>query len=132
MSDANGAPFAARERTPPDGRRRTDRIAAKLARLRSRFDRATRDGRAAFTAPDSDAYDVGLLAVINLADLVTRALPRAIVDALPAADVEGLRATRDIAAHDYAAMDNSRLWITVTESAPRLLDQIERALRSQG
>ncbi len=84
-----------------------------------------------FLAPESDGYDIGALAIINLADLVIRELPADIVANLPEQTVEGLRATRNIAAHNYAALDNSRLWMTVTVHAPALIVDIEAALRER-
>lgn len=103
----------------------------ELARLRSRFERAARDGREAFLAVDSDSYDIGALAVINLADLVSRTLPADLAAALPDRALEGLRATRNLAAHNYAALDNARLWATICEHAPALIDLIEVALEER-
>jgi len=105
------------------------RLLAECERLRSRFARAARDGREAFVAEDSDSYDIGMLAVIQLADFVSRELPEDVQDALPKAARDGLRATRNIAAHNYAGLDNSRLWSTVSVRAPELIDTIEEGLR---
>lgn len=104
---------------------------AELARLRARLERAAGDGRDAFLSAESDSHDIGALAIINLADLVVRELPDDIVATLPERVIEGLRATRNIAAHNYAALDNSRLWTTVTVHAPALIDEIEAALRTR-
>lgn len=124
-----GSGFRARPRHEADGSEHLQRLHAELARLRSRFDRAVRDGREAFLAADSDTYDIAALAVINLADFVARELSPEVAAALPGHVIDGLRATRNIAAHNYAALDNSRLWATVTEHAPALIDDIESALR---
>ncbi|RXZ68314.1 HepT-like ribonuclease domain-containing protein [Agromyces albus] len=72
-----------------------------------------------------------MLAVIHLADFVTRELPEEVTLSLPALARDGLRATRNVAAHNYAGLDNARLWNTVTEHAPALLDDIEVALRAR-
>ncbi len=111
--------------------RQRDRLLAEIARLRSRLERAARDGKEAFADEQSDAHDIGTLAVIHLADLVHRQLPAEIGETLPRRAFEGLRATRNIAAHNYAGMDNSRLWETVTVAAPELLSLIEGELRRQ-
>ncbi|MWV29808.1 HepT-like ribonuclease domain-containing protein [Rathayibacter iranicus] len=50
---------------------------------------------------------------------------------LPAASVEGLRATRNVAAHNYAALDNDRLLATVSVHAPALLTAIRAALQAE-
>ncbi|GAA1939149.1 HepT-like ribonuclease domain-containing protein [Agromyces allii] len=127
-SDAPRGRFTARPRTDGDGSERSrERLAAEVARLRSRFERATRDGREAFADTESDAYDIGMLAVIHLADLVNRQLPDEIAAALPRLARDGLRATRNIAAHNYAGLDNARLWETVSTHAPALLDAIDAA-----
>ncbi|WP_448006187.1 HepT-like ribonuclease domain-containing protein [Agromyces bauzanensis] len=111
--------------------KRLERLLEEVARLRSRFERASRDGRDAFVATGSDSYDIGMLAVIHLADFVTRELPDEVAATLPEVARDGLRATRNIAAHNYAGLDNARLWRTVSEHAPALLDDIESALRSR-
>jgi len=120
--------------TSPDnnnlGIRSTARLTDEVARLRGRFERAARNGRDAFVRPDSDTYDIGMLAVIHLADLVSRPLPEEIAETLPTIARDGLRATRNIAAQNYAGLDNTRLWETVTTHAPALLDGIDAALRS--
>ncbi|MGW9630244.1 HepT-like ribonuclease domain-containing protein [Agromyces sp. NPDC055520] len=108
--------------------RAVERLTGEVARLRDRLTRATRDGRDEFISADSDAYDIGMLAVIHLADLVNRQLPDDIAASLPAVARDGLRATRNIAAHNYAGLDNARLWQTVSEHAPELLDAIQAAL----
>lgn len=128
--DPAGSGFRARPRRQADRAEATERLLAELARLRSRLDRAARDGHDGFVAPDSDGFDIGALAIIDLADLVVRELPSDVVAALPERMVEGLRATRNIAAHNYAALDNTRLWMTVTVHAPALIDDIEAALRT--
>lgn len=128
MTTNDESSFRARPRRPGDIEKQRARHLAELARLRSRFDRAARDGHAAFLEAESDGYDIGAFAVISLADFVLRELPTAAVGALPPESVDELRATRDIVAHNYAALDNTRLWLTVTEHAPHLLDEIERAL----
>lgn len=104
---------------------------AELARLRSRLERAARSGRDDFLLAESDSHDIGALAIINLADLVVRELPDDIVATLPERIVDGLRATRNIAAPSSAALDISRLWMTVTVHAPALIDDIEAALRRE-
>jgi uncharacterized protein with HEPN domain len=48
---------------------------------------------------------------------------------LPPLARDGLRATRSVAAHNYAELDNSRLWVTLTVHVPALLDVIESELR---
>jgi hypothetical protein len=120
--------FSARPRRPDDDDGKTQRLVAEVERLISRMERAARDGRDEFLAADSDGRDIGALALINLADLVHRDLPAEIVSQLPAQDVAGLRATRNIAAHNYAALDNDRLWATITVHAPALLTAIRSAL----
>lgn len=129
MSDHDSAPrFRARPRT--DGADDAGaRLLDEVGRLRSRFERSARDGRDDFIASGSDSYDIGMLALIHLADLVGRELPDDIAAALPTISRDGLRATRNIAAHNYAGLDNSRLWQTVTVHAPTLLDAIEAELR---
>ena len=132
--DAPRGRFTARTRSEPDGsegsERSRERLADEVARLRSRFERATRDGRESFADADSDAYDIGMLAVIHLADLVNRQLPVEIAATLPRLARDGLRATRNIAAHNYAGLDNARLWETVSIHAPALLDAIDAALQA--
>lgn len=123
--------FRARPRSGESANIDAERLLVEVARLRSRFARAARDGRDAFIAVGSDSYDVGMLAVIHLADFVTRELPEEITLSLPALARDGLRATRNVAAHNYAGLDNARLWNTVTEHAPALLDDIEAAVRSR-
>jgi hypothetical protein len=123
--------FRARPRSAETSKVDTDRLLAEVARLRSRFARAGRDGRDAFVAEDSDSYDIGMLALIHLADFVARELPDEVASQLPELARDGLRATRNIAAHNYAGLDNARLWITVDEHAPALLDDIEAALRGR-
>ena len=122
--------FTARPRPGSEGtsQRKLERLRLEVVRLRSRFSRAARDGRETFEAVDSDAYDIGMLAIIHLADFVARELPEDVASQLPQLARDGLRATRNIAAHNYAGLDNSRLWQTVTVHAPRLLDQIDAAL----
>ncbi len=113
------AGFTARPRT--DAGRSvypTEKLLAEITRLRARFARAARDGRDAFVRSDSDSYDIGVLAVIHLADLVNRQLPDGVAATLPPVARDGLRATRNIAAHNYAGLDNARLWDTVTAHAP--------------
>jgi hypothetical protein len=123
--------FRAQPRRAADREASRQRLLAELARLRSRLERAARNGRDDFLLAESDSHDIGALAIINLADLVVRELPDHIVATLPERIVEGLRATRNIAAHNYAALDNSRLWMTVTVHAPALIDDIEAALRGE-
>ncbi|WP_136709601.1 hypothetical protein [Agromyces sp. H66] len=124
--------FRARPRADAsDHQRRIERLLEEVARLRSRFERVSRDGREAFVASGSDSYDIGMLAVIHLADFVARELPDAIAAALPELARDGLRATRNVAAHNCAGLDNARLWSTVSEHAPALLDDIEAALRAR-
>lgn len=120
--------FRARPRREPEADRSV-RLLEEVDRLRARFARAARDGREAFLVEGSDSYDVGSLAVIQLADFVVRQIPDPIAATLPDDVLEGLRTTRNLAAHNYAALDAGRLWITVTESAPALLDRLESALR---
>jgi hypothetical protein len=131
MTDRGDPPvFRARPRAePPEDGRARDRILNELMRLRARFDRAARDGRDAFVGAESDSYDIGMLAVIHLADLVGRELPEEVVVSLPKLARDGLRATRNIAAHNYADLDNDRLWQTVSVHAPALLNAIEVAVR---
>ncbi|SMH45844.1 hypothetical protein SAMN06295885_2629 [Rathayibacter oskolensis] len=57
-----------------------------------------------------------------------RDLPTEIVATLPAEDVAGLRTTRSTAAHNDAALDNDRLWATITVHTPALLTSIRAAL----
>lgn len=121
--------FRARPRREADREASRQRLLAELARLRARFERAARDGREEFLRAESDSHDIGALAIINLADVVARELPDEVVSALPERVVEGLRATRNIAAHNYAALDNTRMWETVTVHAPALIAEIEAALR---
>ena len=123
--------FRARPRTDASLETRGERLLEEVARLRSRFERASRDGREAFVASGSDSYDIGMLAVIHLADLVARELPDDVAAALPELARDGLRATRNVAAHNYAGLDSARLWSTVNERAPALLDDIEAALRAR-
>jgi hypothetical protein len=123
--------FRARPRSGDAPSIDVERMLVEVARLRSRFARAARDGRDAFIAAGSDSYDIGMLAVIHLADFVTRELPEEVALSLPELARDGLRATRNIALHDYAGLDNARLWNTITEHAPALLDDIESALRSR-
>ena len=132
MSDEPSRPgFRARPRSGDIANADTDRLLVEVTRIRSRLSRAARDGRDRFVAVDSDSYDIGMLAVIHLADFVTRELPDDVVSSLPELARDGLRATRNIAAHNYAGLDNARLWNTVTEHAPALLDDIEAALRAR-
>lgn len=132
MTDEPGTRgFHARLRAVEPTQHQIERLLEELTRLRSRFDRAARDGRDAFVAPGSDSYDIGMLAVIHLADFVTRELPDEVAAALPGLTRDGLRATRNIAAHNHAGFDNARLWSTVSEHATALLDQIESVLRAQ-
>ncbi|MRG60398.1 DUF86 domain-containing protein [Agromyces sp. CFH 90414] len=129
--DRPPARFVARPRTQePEGPAAStrERRLAEVERLRSRFERAARDDVDAFRAPGSDAYDIGMLAVIHLADFVGRDLPSEVIAVLPQRDRDGLRATRNIAAHNYAGLDNTRLWETVTVHGPALLDLIEAEL----
>lgn len=128
--DATDEGFRSRPRaTTPDPAKR-ERQRAELARLRGRLARATRDGEDTFVAEQSDSHDIGTLAIINLADFVARELPPEIVARLPDDAVQGLRRTRNIAAHDYAELDNGRLWLTVSVYAPALIVTIEAALSS--
>jgi hypothetical protein len=120
--------FSARPRRPDENEGKTQRLIAEVDRLSARMERAARDGRVEFLAADSDGRDIGALALINLADLVHRDLPPEVVGRLPAQDVAGLRATRNIAAHNYAALDNDRLWATITVHAPALLTALRSAL----
>ncbi|KZX20675.1 HepT-like ribonuclease domain-containing protein [Rathayibacter tanaceti] len=120
--------FSARPRRSDDDGEKTRRLIAEVDRLASRLARAVRDGREAFLTAESDSRDVAALALINLADLVHRDLPHEVVATLPSSDVAGLRATRNIAAHNYGALDSDRLWATVTGHAPRLLATIRSAL----
>jgi len=129
VTDASGHRFSARPRSTGDDAHRAEKLLAEAERLRSRLERAARDGRDAFTSGGSDAYDIGMLAVIHLADLVTRQLPDDVAATLPPLARDGLRATRNIATHNYAGLDNARLWDTVTTHAPALLDAIEGQLR---
>ncbi|KQM81293.1 hypothetical protein [Agromyces sp. Leaf222] len=131
--------FSARPRIEPEGsgsdlsersERSRERLSDEVARLRSRFARATRDGRESFADTDSDAYDIGMLAVIHLADLVNLQLPDEIADTLPRLARDGLRATRNITARNAAHGDNARLWETVSSHAPALLDAIDAALQA--
>ena len=132
MTDEPGSPgFRARPRADEPAHHQIERLLEEVTRLRSRFERAARDGRDAFVATGSDSYDVGMLAVIHLADFVTRELPDGVAATVPELARDGLRATRNIAAHNYAGLDNARLWSTVSEHAPALLDEIESALRAQ-
>ncbi|MGI9822179.1 hypothetical protein [Agromyces sp. Marseille-Q5079] len=110
--------------------RSRERLSEEVARLRSRFERATRDGRGTFADADSDAYDIGMLAVIHLADLVNRQLPAAIAATLPRLARDGLRATRKTAARNSALGDNARLWETISTHAPALLDAIDAGLQA--
>lgn len=130
MSDGEGGGFRARPRRVADDTAKRERLLAELARVRSRLKRAAEEGIEAFLAVESDSHDIGALAVINLADLVVREMPPDVTATLPAGVIEGLRATRNIAAHNYAALDNSRLWLTVTVSAPALIDELDAALRN--
>ncbi|MEV1129284.1 HepT-like ribonuclease domain-containing protein [Agromyces sp. NPDC049794] len=123
--------FRARPRADASDQHRVERLLDEVARLRSRFERASHDGRETFVASGSDSYDIGMLAVIHLADFVARELPAEVASALPELARDGLRATRNIAAHNYAGLDNARLWSTVNEHAPALLDDIEAALRAR-
>ena len=120
--------FSARPRRPEGDDGKTQRLVAEVDRLISRMKRAARDGHDEFLAADSDGRDIGALALINLADLVHRDLPADIVSQLPPQDIVGLRATRSIAAHNYAALDNDRLWATIAVHAPALLSAIRSAL----
>lgn len=129
--DSAESGFRVQPRREADREASRQRMLAELARLRSRLERAARGGRDDFLLAESDSHDIGALAIINLADLVIRELPDDIVATLPERIVEGLRATRNIAAHNYAALDNGRLWMTVTVHAPALIDEIEAALRSE-
>ena len=132
MIDEQATPgFRARPRADDPVHLQLERLLEEVARLRSRFERAARDGRDAFIATGSDSYDIGMLAVIQLADFVTRELPDEAATALPEIARDGLRATRNIAAHNDAGLDNARLWSTVSEHAPALLDEIESALRAR-
>ncbi|KQQ03857.1 MULTISPECIES: HepT-like ribonuclease domain-containing protein [unclassified Rathayibacter] len=119
--------FSARPRRSGDDVEKTRRLIAEVDHLSSRLARSARDGREAFLAAESDSRDVAALALINLADLVHRNLPDEIVSTLPALDVTGLRATRNIAARNYGALDSDRLWTTVTAHAPTLLATIRSA-----
>ncbi|GAA1510937.1 hypothetical protein BJ978_001575 [Agromyces terreus] len=131
MTDEPRPRFTARPRAERDDTERSrERLLDEVTRLRLRFERARRDGREAFADADSDAYDIGMLAVIHLADLVARQLPASVAAELPEVAREGLRATRNLAAHNYAALDNLRLWATVSTHAPALLDAIEAALQA--
>lgn len=128
-AEGEAAGFRARPRVEhAEAARARESILAELMRLRSRFARASRDGRDAFVGAESDSYDIGMLAVIHLADFVGRKLPEAVVVSLPKVARDGLRATRNIAAHNYAGLDNDRLWQTVSVHAPALLDAIEAAV----
>ena len=75
----------------------------------------------------SDAYDVASANVIRLADLFAQVgqLPAATAQALLAGiserDVRGIKATRNVLAHDYANMDDTVFRRTVTRDVPRLL-----------
>ena len=122
--------FTARARSDSADDRAAAKLLAEVERLRGRFARAARDGRESFVSADSDGYDIGMLAVIHLADLVTRQVPADVAATLPPLARDGLRATRNIAAHNYAVLDNIRLWLTVSEHAPTLLDALEAALRA--
>lgn len=59
---------------------------------------------------------------------MTHERPPEIVAQLPNDAVQGLRRTRNIAAHEYAELDNGRLWLTVRVYAPALVRTIESAL----
>ncbi|AND17376.1 HepT-like ribonuclease domain-containing protein [Rathayibacter tritici] len=120
--------FTARPRRPAEDTDKRSRLILEADRLLSRLDRAARDGEDEFIRPVSDSRDIGALALITLAEFVHRDLPAAVVAQLPGDAVEGLRATRNIAAHNYAALDNERLWTTVTVHAPALLHTIRAAL----
>ncbi|NQX10812.1 hypothetical protein HQQ80_04150 [Microbacteriaceae bacterium VKM Ac-2855] len=122
--------FRSRPRAAAPDTSKHQRQLTQLARLRHRLERATRDGEAAFVAEQSDTHDIGTLAIINLADFVTRELLPEIVSQLPPDAVQGLRRTRNIAAHEYAELDNGRLWLTVSVYAPALIARIEAALAS--
>ncbi|OOB91356.1 HepT-like ribonuclease domain-containing protein [Rathayibacter sp. VKM Ac-2630] len=120
--------FTARPRRSADDADKRSRLILEADRLLSRLDRAARDGEDEFVRPVSDSRDIGALALITLAEFVHRDLPAAVVAQLPGDAVEGLRATRNIAAHNYSALDNGRLWATVTVHAPALLRTIRAAL----
>ena len=109
MTDAERVHFSARPRSHADEIRVTEKLISELTRIRARFERATRDGKEAFAHDGSDSYDIGMLAVIHLADLVNRQLPDDIASTIPPVARDGLRATRNIAAHNYAGLDNARL-----------------------
>lgn len=126
--DPPGGGFHRRPRTVDRDPGTHLRQIAELHRIRERLERAARDGEAAFVADPSDSHDIGTLAIINLADFVARELPPHIVAQLPTDAVQGLRRTRNIAAHAYAELDNGRLWLTVSTFAPALLATIAEAL----
>ncbi|QIK62636.1 hypothetical protein G7068_04985 [Leucobacter viscericola] len=126
--------FVARQRVPQEAAEKQIRLADNLlhevVRLRRRLDRVLSLGYEAFAEPDSDSYDIGSYLVIQLAHLVTQELPGEITDRIAVDDQQGLRAVRNVAAHDYMQMRQALLWETLTVHVPRLLQVIEEALKS--
>lgn len=86
-------------------------------------------GAQAFSAEDSDSYDIGSYLVIQLAHLVTEELPAEILEHISVRDRQGLSAVRNVAAHDNMQMRHVLLWETLTAHVPRLLALIEQRLR---
>lgn len=79
---------------------------------------------------DPGAYGAATTAVIRAASLFERDGFARFLSVTPEDVRDGLRATRNIAAHaGYTTMDDRLFWTTVTVELPDLLDQWEAAAR---
>lgn len=105
-----------------------DLLADELAKISSRIQRTTADGRGAFFE-GSDSYDRAIVAIVRLAalfdegtrygELLAVATPRERI---------GIAHMRNIAAHQgYAAMDEEQFWLTVTVDMPAFIAKLRAA-----
>lgn len=109
--------------------RRLENLAAMLTQLQTVSDRLQAVTPSMLEDSLSDEAMIAEYLVIRV-DTYLRRLPAEIEERLDAADIRGLRDSRNVIAHDYFSVIPAMLHHTVTRKIPALLATIEEELAS--
>ena len=99
-------------------------ILTDISRFAATAKRVVSRGWATFSDPDND--DQRRIARSLVVDLSTAAsrLPQSFRELHPSIDWPGIRATRNLIAHDYDGTDEAVLWRALTTEFPKVVQEL--------
>lgn len=103
---------------------RIDRVTGDIVEMARSAARIVARGEAAHLDPEDDTQRrAGRSVVIDLSAAADR-LPQSARDGLPEVPWREIRATRNVAAHDYLGVNDRIMWEVLRTELPRLLRQL--------